>query len=143
MPFPSFNSEEEENMHIFYNSLQDDRYNLNDPYNYLNNDNKNEEDLNKKSTEAEIKKNTGKTENTEESPTDNTGTKTKDKEIISNNFQASNSNINYLTLNMIDLKINEEESKEKDNKILKRKRGRKVKGSSSGEHNKYSDDNLR
>ena len=137
---PSFNSEEEENRYIFYNSLQDDNNNLNDSFVYMNNDNKNEEDRNKQSTEAESKKNSEKAENTEESPTDNTGMKTKEKEIISNNSQTP---INYLTLNMIGLKIDDEESKEKGKNMLKQKRGRKVKGSSSGEHNKYSDDNLR
>ena len=136
----SFKSEEEEKMHIFYNSLQDDINNLNESFVYPNNDNKNEEDRNKQSTEAESKKNSEKAENTEESPTDNTEIKTKEKEIISNNCQTP---INYLTLNMIDLKIDDEESKEKGKNMLKKKRGRKIKGSGSGEHNKYSDDNLR
>jgi len=143
MPSSSFNSEEEEKMLIFYNSLQDDHYNLNDSFDLNNDDNKNEEDRNNQSTEAERKKTTEKTENTEEIPTDNTRMKTKDREIVSNTFQTHISNNNYITLNMIDLKINDEESKEKDNKILKKKRGRKIKGSSSGEHTKYSDDNLR
>lgn len=142
---PSFNTEDEENLQIYYHSLQEDHYNLNDPYDYPNNDNKNEEDRNKQTTEAESKKNAEKTENIEESPTDNTGIKTKEKEkeSVSNNFQTPITNNYDFTLKMIDIKVNDEEFNQKGNEMLKKKRGRKVKGSSSGEHNKYSDDNLR
>ena len=115
---------------------------------------KNEENHNKQTTEAESKKTTEKTENTDECPTNNTGVKTKDKEkelnpdntlipIKKENNEENNNNNYELTLQMIDLKIDDEEIKEQDKKILNKKRGRKTKGSSAGEHNKYSDDNLR
>ena len=115
---------------------------------------KSQENHDKQTTEAESKKNTEKTENTDECPTNNTGVKTKDKEkeLNSNNAlnpikgenNEENSNNNYeLTLQMIDLKIDDEIIKEQDKKNLNKKRGRKTKGSSAGEHNKYSDDNLR
>ena len=141
--YSSYNSEDEDKQ-IFYNYLQDDDRNVNMSFDDINNDNKKEEDHNKQSTEteAESKKNAEKTENIEENPTNNTGIKTKEKEIISNNVQTPITN-NFLTLNMIDLKIDDDDYKKKGNEMLKRKRGRKVKGSNSGEHNKFSDDNLR
>ena len=141
--YSSYNSEDEDKQ-IYYNYLQDDDRNVNMSFDDINNDNKKEEDHNKQSTEteAESKKNAEKTENIEENPTNNTGIKTKEKEIISNNVQTSITN-NFLTLNMIDLKIDDDDYKKKGKEILKRKRGRKVKGSNSGEHNKFSDDNLR
>ena len=141
--YSSYNSEDEDKQ-IYYNYLQDDDRNVNMSFDDINNDNKKEEDHNKQSTEteAESKKNAEKTENIEENLTNNTGIKTKEKEIISNNVQTPITN-NFLTLNMIDLKIDDDDYKKKGNEMLKRKRGRKVKGSNSGEHNKFSDDNLR
>ena len=96
--YSSYNSEDEDKQ-IFYNYLQDDDRNVNMSFDDINNDNKKEEDHNKQSTEteAESKKNAEKTENIEENLTNNTGIKTKEKEIISNNVQTPITN-NFLTL---------------------------------------------
>jgi hypothetical protein len=109
-------------------------------------------------TEEENKKKTEKTECTEECLTKNTELKQKEQEKEKEKEQASENNITPieegnninntdLTLQMIDLNINDENMSDilegKDKEMLKKKRGRKPKGSSTGDHNKYSDDNLR
>ena len=122
---------------------------------YSKNDIQHKEYSTKPITEEENKKKTEKTECTEECQTKNTDPKQKEKEQEqasenNNNTPIEEENINDngdLTLKMIDLKINVENMNDafegKDKELLKKKRGRKPKDSSSGEHNKYSDDNLR
>lgn len=123
----------------------------------------------KKNTEAESEKNTENKENTEKNneliKTNNEVIiKTCEDKKVSNHqepFNDSNFAINQEqerliedfsdininsdnVLNLIDNNlINENEKSENTSNILKKKRGRNGPGCSGGDHNKYSDDNIR
>ena len=123
----------------------------------------------KKNTEAESKKNTENKENTEKNnelikTNDEVIIKTCEDKKVSNHqepFNDSNFAINQEqerliedfsdininsdnVLNLIDNNlINENEKSENTSNILKKKRGRNGPGCSGGDHNKYSDDNIR
>ena len=123
----------------------------------------------KKNTEAESKTNTENKENTEKNneliKTNNEVIiKTCEDKKVSNHqetFNDSNFAINQEqerliedfsdininsdnVLNLIDNNlINENEKSENTSNILKKKRGRNGPGCSGGDHNKYSDDNIR
>ena len=193
-----FNDDDNDNDFLNYDEQYDSRnyYSLQaEPENFFPDiDSKKElinDETDKRTTEAESKKNTEKVEkvekaeNIEEPKTEDTLIKLKEKEndkqklikeeIPININTPINKIINNNSINLIEDKDNDEndktllfklnglnlteqdftnsfnlkeltdkkEEKENSSIVLKKKRGRKSKGDNEGEHNKYSDDNLR